>query len=78
MADIQHKRGTEAAFIALAAATGLKVGQIYILTDTKRIAIATTTSAYDLYTRAGEQGVTASDTEPSSPYEGQLWFQPTA
>lgn len=73
MADIQHKRGLASAFVALAAAEGLKVGQIYILTDTKQIAIAVTTSTYDLYTRGGEQGVTVSDTEPSSPYVGQLW-----
>lgn len=74
MADILHKRGLLSAFVALAAANGLKPGQIYVITDTKQLAMAVTTSTYHLYTRGGEQGVTVSDTAPSTPYEGQLWF----
>lgn len=74
MADIQHKRGTKSALDTLASGGNLKVGQIYVLTDTKQIAIATSTTAYDLYTRASELGVTVSATAPSSPYTNQLWL----
>ncbi len=74
MADILHKRGTKSALDTLAGSSGLKVGQIYILTDTKQIAIAVTTSTYDLYVRAGELGVTVSASAPSTPYTNQLWL----
>lgn len=78
MPDIRHKRGLMSAFVALAAANGLKPGQIYVITDTKQLALAVTSSTYDLYIRGGEQGVTVSDTAPSTPYEGQLWFDTSA
>lgn len=74
MADILHKRGLKSAFEALASASGLKPGQIYILTDTKQMAIALTVNTYDLYVRANEQGVTVSTVAPVSPYLNQLWF----
>lgn len=74
MADILHKRGTKSAFESLATAGNLKNGQIYILTDTKQIAIATGTSSYDLYARASEVGITVSATAPPSPYLNQLWL----
>lgn len=77
MADILHKRGIKSALDTLASGGGLKIGQIYILTDTKQIAIATSTSAYDLYIRAAEAGVTVSATAPSTPYTNQLWLDIT-
>ncbi len=73
MPDIRHKRGTKAALDSLAGSSGLKVGQIYHLTDTKQLAMAITTGTYELYSRAGEQGIVVSPTEPSSPYTGMLW-----
>lgn len=74
MADILHKRGTKSALDTLASGGNLKVGQLYIVTDTKQIAIATSTTAYDLYIRASEFGVTVSTTAPSTPYLNQLWL----
>lgn len=74
MADIQHKRGLKSAFEALASTSGLRPGQIYILTDTKQMAVAITTSTYDLYVRANEQGIVVSTVAPVSPYLNQLWF----
>lgn len=74
MADILHKRGLKSALDSLAGTSGLKPGQLYILTDTKQIAIAVTTTTYDLYTKANEQGVVVSVDAPVTPYLNQLWF----
>lgn len=46
MPDVQHKRGTRAALNALATAGNLKPGQLYLLTDESRIAVALTASTF--------------------------------
>lgn len=46
MPDVQHKRGTRAALNALATTNGLKPGQLYVLTDEGRIAVALTPSTF--------------------------------
>ncbi len=56
MPDVQHKRGTRAALNALATANGLKVGQVYVITDESRIAVATSVNAYTAYLKEGEGG----------------------
>ena len=79
MPDIRHKRGTRAALNTLASGSGLKPGQIYVLTDESRIAVALTSNAYQAFSKEGEGGgsgstVTVSDTAPSSPSDGDQWF----
>ena len=66
---------TSAAMASLAGSAGLVVDRIYRLTDTKQIAIATSTSTYDLWIRAGEQGFVVSATAPAAPYVGQVWLK---
>ena len=58
MPDIQHKRGTRAALNALATANGLLPGQIYVLTDEARIAVATSANTYQTFLKEGEAGST--------------------
>lgn len=54
MPSVQHIRGTRAALDALAGASGLLPGQIYVLTDQARIAVALTTSTYEAFVREGD------------------------
>jgi len=56
MADVQHKRGTRAALNALAAANSLLPGQLYVITDESRIAVADTVSTYTAYAKESEAG----------------------
>lgn len=56
MANVQHKRGTRAALDALAGAGGLKAGQIYLISDEARIAVATGPGAYTAFAKQGEGG----------------------
>lgn len=73
MADVQHKRGTRANLNTLAGSSGLKVGQLYVITDEGgRIAVATSTSAYETFVR-GSTKVTVGTSAPSSPATGDIW-----
>jgi hypothetical protein len=56
MADVQHKRGTRANLDALATANGLLVGQVYVISDENRIAIATAVGSYQAAAKEGEGG----------------------
>ena len=56
MPNFQHKRGTRAALDALAAAGVLLPGQIYIITDEQRMAVAIDTSNYQAMMKEGEGG----------------------
>jgi hypothetical protein len=56
MPNVQHKRGTRAALDALAAAGSLRAGQLYLITDEQRIAMAVSGSAYQAYARQSEAG----------------------
>lgn len=59
----QHPRGTRAALNTLASANGLKAGEIYLITDESRIAVALTTSTYQTFTKSSEAaGITGSVT----------------
>ena len=56
MANVQHKRGTLAALDALAGAGALKAGQVYLLTDEARLAVALSASTYQAFAKQGEGG----------------------
>ena len=56
MPDIQHKRGSRANLNTLAVADGLLIGQIYVITDENRLAVATTTGTYQAMAKEGEGG----------------------
>ena len=58
MADVQHKRGTRANLDALATANGLLAGQVYVITDEDRMAIATGVGAYQAAAKEGEGDIT--------------------
>lgn len=51
-----HPRGTKAALDALATASGLRVGQIYLITDQARLAVATSLTAYTMFAKTTETG----------------------
>ena len=73
MANIQHKRGTRANLDALAGSSGLLSGQVYLITDESRIAIATSTSAYETFVKGGVK-ITVGTTSPSTPAIGDIWI----
>lgn len=54
MASIQHKRGTRAALNALALADGLRSGEVYFISDEARIAVGTSSSTYQEYSKRNE------------------------
>jgi hypothetical protein len=54
--NVQHKRGTRAALDGLAAAGSLRAGQLYLISDEQRIAMAVSGSAYQAYARQSEAG----------------------
>lgn len=56
MPAVQHARGTRAALDALAAAGQLLPGQVYVLTDQARLAVALTDSTYQAFLKEGEGG----------------------
>lgn len=56
MPNLQHKRGSRAALDALATGGGLLAGQIYVITDQNRLAVATSASAYTAFLKEGEGG----------------------
>jgi len=60
MPDVQHKRGTRADLNTLAAADGLLIGQIYVITDEDRLAVAKTVGTYQAMAKEGEGGGTFS------------------
>ena len=59
MPDVQHKRGTRADLDTLAAADGLLVGQIYVITDEDRLAVALSIGSYQAMAKKGEAGGSA-------------------
>lgn len=54
-------RGTRAALDALAAGSGLLAGQVYVITDEGRLAVALTTSTFETFAREDEAGATVSE-----------------
>lgn len=54
--NIQHLRGPRSALDVLAGAGDLKPGQIYVITDEDRIAVALTTSTYERFAKVSEAG----------------------
>jgi hypothetical protein len=56
MGSVQHLRGTRAALDALALGGGLLPGQIYVLDDEDRIAVANTASTYTAFAKESEAG----------------------
>jgi len=56
MPDVQHKRGSRAALDTLAAADGLLVGQVYVVTDEDRLAVALSIGSYQSMAKEGEGG----------------------
>jgi len=56
MPDIQHKRGSRADLNTLAAADGLLLGQVYLITDEDRLAVATAVDAYQAVEKEGGGG----------------------
>ena len=55
---IQMPRGTRAALNTLASGSGLKVGEVYLITDENRLAVALTTSTYEVFEKRSESTFT--------------------
>lgn len=56
MPSIQNKRGTRAQVNAAATASGLKVGEVYLITDEGRLAVGTAANAYQDFAKLSETG----------------------
>lgn len=56
MPSVQHPRGTRAALVSLAGTSGLLPGQVYVLTDEARLAVALTTSTFETFAKESEAG----------------------
>lgn len=56
MPSLQHKRGTRAQLDTAAAASQLKVGEVYFITDEQRLAVGTAVNAYTAFLKEGEGG----------------------
>lgn len=63
MPSIRQPRGTRAALNALASASSIKSGQIYLITDEGRIAVGLTTTTYETYAKESEAGSGGSSTK---------------
>jgi len=79
MPDVQHKRGTRADLNTLATADGLLIGQIYVITDEDRLAVAKTIGTYQAMAKEGEGGssVTVDTREnilATTPQQGALAY----
>lgn len=78
MPDIRHKRGTRAALVALAGTAGLKGGQLYVLTDEGRIAVALSTTTFETFAKESEAGGAAwFGTTAPDPANYNDWYLPT-
>jgi hypothetical protein len=64
--SLRHKRGTRAQIDAAAAANGLRVGEVYVITDENRLTIGTATNAHQPIAKQNEIAGDASD--PSVAY----------
>lgn len=74
MPSVQHARGTRASLDALAGTNALLPGQIYVLTDTKQLAVALSPATFEVYSPvAGSTKITVSNAAPSAPSVGDLW-----
>jgi hypothetical protein len=56
MPSVQHKRGTRAQVNAAATANGLKVGEVYLITDEARLAVGTSVNSYQDFAKLSEAG----------------------
>ena len=54
--SVQIKRGTRAQVNAAAAASGLKAGEPYLITDENRIALGLSATTYEAYAKQSESG----------------------
>ena len=54
MPSVQQLRGPLAALTALAAGGGLLPGQVYLLTDQSRLAVALTTTTFETFAKLSE------------------------
>lgn len=52
MPSVQHRRGTRTALDTLASAGGLLTGQLYVITDEQRLAVALSTTTYRAFPSA--------------------------
>jgi hypothetical protein len=73
MPSLQIKRGTRAQLDAAAAASGLRVGEPYLVTDEHKLAVGLSQSLYAGVMR--EDAVVVSATAPASPYLNQIWIE---
>lgn len=56
MPSLAHKRGTRAQVDAVAAASGLRAGEIYLLTDEARLTVGTAVNKHQPLAKQGEGG----------------------
>jgi hypothetical protein len=56
MPSLSHKRGTRAQIDASASASGLRTGEVYLITDEARLTVGTATNAHQAMAKQGEGG----------------------
>ena len=73
MPSIRIKRGTRAQLDAAAAASGLKVGEPYLITDEDRFAMGLSTTTYEVYAKSSEVVAGSGDVVgPASSVDGSI------
>lgn len=78
MANIRFKRGTAAQIASAAAANQLAVGEPYLVTDRKTVAVGLGAgSSQTLVAGDGLTRITVSTTPPESPGVGDIWINPS-
>lgn len=73
MASVQIKRGTRAQLEAAASASGLKVGEPYLMTDEQKLAVGLSAGSYQTAMR--DDQIVVSRTAPPTPFLNQIWIQ---
>lgn len=73
MPSVRIKRGTRAQLEAAAAASQLKAGEPYLITDEGRIAAGLSATTYEAGAKQSE-AIAVSATPPGSPVLNQLWL----
>ena len=75
MPNIQHKRGSRTDLDALAGTSGLKEGQVYVLSDEDRLTVATSTSTHTPVAKEAELPIVLTQVEYDAltPVSGQIY-----
>lgn len=76
MPSLQVKRGTRAQIDAAALASGLKPGEVYLITDEDRLAVGTSISAYQAFAKTSEASSASVNVQEFTTPGTSTWTKP--